>query len=75
MAGSTAAVRHDGRRPFHDRLPVRIGHVGDEHLTVTELMHLLSRLEHSDRAGTDLLPDRPTLDEDRSLLAHPEALH
>ena len=75
MAGPATAVGDDRRRPFHDRLPVRVGHVRDQHLARDELMHRIDRLKDTDRSGADPLPDRPTLYQHRALLVHPETLH
>ena len=75
VAGPAAAVGDDRRRPFHDGLPVRVGHVRDQHLARDELMHRLDRLQDPDRSGADPLPDRPPLYQHRALLVHPETLH
>ena len=42
---------------LHDRLPVGVGHIGDQHLTCIELMHVGNRLQYSYVAGADLLAD------------------
>ena len=63
MTGPTTPVGHDRRRPFHDRLPVRVGHVGDQHLAGPELDHVRHRGQYPDLTGTDLLPDGPALDQ------------
>ena len=36
MTGPAATVGDDGRSNLHDRLPVGIGHVGDQHLALLE---------------------------------------
>ena len=43
VAGAAAAVGDDRRGPLHDRLPVGVGHVGDQHLALAELVHLVDR--------------------------------
>ena len=58
VAGPAAAVGHDRRRALHDRLPVRIGLVGDEDLAGLEVGELLDRLDHADP-----VPDAATADE------------
>ena len=64
---------------LHDRLPIRVRHVGHQHLAGHELVHRLHRGQHPDRPGADPLSDRPTLDQDRLLLgiglAHPVSLN
>ncbi len=74
VAGATAAVGDDGRRALHDRLPVGVGHVGDEDLALVELVHVLDRGHHPNGAGADLLADGAALDDDLAALAHPVAL-
>ena len=44
VAGPAAAVGHDRGGPLHDRLPVGVGHVGDEHLAGLEVAHLVGAL-------------------------------
>ena len=40
MAGAPAAVGDDRRGALHDRLPVRVGHVGDQHVAALHARHL-----------------------------------
>src|SRR5205807_10511565 len=54
VAGAAAAVRHDGGRQLHDRLPVRVGHVGDQHVAWLDLRHLEGIWHHAHRAAADL---------------------
>ncbi len=63
MTGAPAAIGHDGRGPFHHRLPVGIGHVGDQNIAVLDLVHLLDRgnVAHAARAHT--LADRAAFDQ------------
>ena len=87
VTGASAAVGDDRGGPLHDRLPIGVGHVGDEHLALDELVHLVDRGQHADGAGADLLPDRATLDQHLDTLrrrccdakpllgAHPTRLH
>ena len=63
MAGPPAPVGDNRSCPFHNRFPVGVGHVGDQHLTGYELVHGVHRLQHPDPAGADLLPDRPAFDQ------------
>ena len=74
VAGAAAAVGDDRGGALHDRLPVGVGHVGDEHLALVEVVHLLDRGHHPHRAGADLLADGAALDDDLAPLVHPEPL-
>jgi hypothetical protein len=58
-----AAVGDDRARPLHHRLPVRVGHVGDEDVAGLDLVHVGDRVDDAHRAGADLLADRSALDE------------
>src|SRR5262249_41467037 len=66
VTGAPATVGDDRARPLHDRLPVRVGHVGHQDLAGREPAHLLGRLEDLDRTGADLLADRAAFREDRA---------
>ena len=63
VARAPAAVGHDGRRPFHDRLPVRVGHVGHQHVAWLHLVHLGDVAHHANRTRADFLTNRPTGDQ------------
>ena len=63
VAGPAAAVGDDRGGALHDRLPVRVGHVGDQHLARrTNSCICVDRRHHPDRSGADLLPDGAALD-------------
>src|SRR6056297_727333 len=64
MAGASAPVRDDGRGALHDRLPVRIGHVGDQHVAVLHPGHLLDAADDLGGADADLLADAAAAAED-----------
>ena len=74
MAGPASAVGDDRRGAFHHRLPVGVGHVGNEDVAVADLVHL-SRIEHQPRgAGADALSDAPPLGQHLSACLQLEAL-
>ena len=50
---------------LHHRLPVRVGHVGDEHVARLHAVHLGDRAHEHDAAGADLLADRAALGQQR----------
>ena len=58
VAGSAAAVGDDGRRALHDRLPVGIRHVGDEHITRLDPVHFRQIVQDPDLARADASADR-----------------
>ena len=60
MAGSAAAVGHDRGRLPHDRLPVGVRAVGDQHIARLEEVHQREIVHHANGPGADLLADRPT---------------
>ena len=55
VAGAPAPVGDDGRSPFHDRLPVGVGHVGHQHIARLDLVHLADVVHNPDRAGANFL--------------------
>src|SRR5690606_28246038 len=50
-------VGHDRRSALHDRLPVGVGHVGDEHVAGLDLVHLRDVADQSHRTRAYLLAD------------------
>ena len=56
VAGASPAVRDDGRRLFHDRLPVRVGLVRDQHLAVLEGLQMLHIRDQTHRAMANFSP-------------------
>src|SRR6056297_2103285 len=57
MAGASAPVGDDGGGALHDRLPVRVRHVGDQYVAVLHPGHLLDAADDLGRADADLLAD------------------
>ena len=66
MASAAAPVGHDGSGTLHDRLPVGVCHVGDQHIAGLHLVHVFQAVDDAHRAGSDLLPDGPALRLDRT---------
>ncbi|VVN12319.1 hypothetical protein PS639_03855 [Pseudomonas fluorescens] len=60
VAGTAATVGDDGAGALHDRFPVRVGHVGDQHVAWLDLVHLGHVLDDADLAGADALADGAT---------------
>ncbi len=63
VAGAAAAIGDDGGSPFHHRLPVRVGHVGDQHVARLHLVHLGGAGDDTHAAGADLLADGAAFDQ------------
>ena len=55
VAGAAAAIGHDGGGFFHDRFPIGIGLVGDQHFAFLKFGEMIGVLDHAHRAGRDLL--------------------
>ena len=61
VAGAAAAVGHDRGRALHDRLPIRIGHVGDQHVAGLHALHFIGTAYDARAAGADALADAASL--------------
>ncbi len=57
MAGSSAPVGNNGAGDLHDRFPVRIRHVGDQHFPFLELMNITCILNDMGNTLADLGAD------------------
>ena len=57
MAGAAAAIRDDRRGALHDRLPIRVGHVSDQHVAGPDPRHFFRVLDDSRVARADPLSD------------------
>ena len=74
MTGAAAAVGDDGGGALHDRLPVGVGHVGDQDVAGLNLLHVLEAMNHPRRAGADAVADATAGGQDRALGAQVIAL-
>ncbi|KAG0774949.1 hypothetical protein G6F22_013672 [Rhizopus arrhizus] len=75
VAGAATAVGDDGRGALHHRLPVGVGHVGDQHVARLHAVHVVQRLDHAGHARTDLGADGAALGQHvAALLGQREAL-
>jgi hypothetical protein len=75
VAGAAAAVGDDRARTLHHRLPVGVGHVGDEDVTGLHAVHLGSVADDAHHAGADLLADRAAVGERLAVLLEAVLLH
>src|SRR3984957_18963243 len=57
MAGAPAAIGDDGRSALHHGFPVRVGHVGHEHVARPDSRHFLHVLDDARRSRADALAD------------------
>ena len=73
VAGAPAAIGDDGRGTLHHRLPVGIGHVGDEHIAGLDPIHVLDRAHDARRAAADFLANRTPFGEHRAACLQMEA--
>ena len=75
VAGTAATVGDDGRSTLHHRLPVRVGHVGNQHVAGLDAVHLGSVLDHANLAGADLLANGATVGEGLAVLLEAVLFH
>ena len=69
MAGAAAAIGDDCRGALHYRLPVRISHVGNEHVAALHARHFLHVTHDARRTCADALADAaPACEHSRALL-------
>ena len=57
VAGTSTAVRNNCRSAFHDRLPVRVGHVRDEDVALLDAIHFADIANDLGGTCADLLAD------------------
>ena len=57
MAGTPAAIGHDRSRTLHYRLPIGVGHVGDQNVALLDPVHLGGGGDQAHLALRDLLAD------------------
>ena len=74
VAGAATAVGDDGGAALHHRLPVGIGHVGDQHVAGLHALHVGQRTHHARGAAADLAADRAAFRQHVAALAQRVAL-
>ena len=75
MTGTPAAIGDDRAGPLHHRLPVGIGHVGNQDVSCLDPIHLARRLDHPHRSRTDLLADCTPVGQRLAVLLETVFLH
>ena len=68
MTGASAAIGHDGRGALHHRLPIGIGHIGNEHVPGAHSGHFLHVADDARGSRADALTDRTAARHHASLL-------
>ncbi len=74
VTGTATPVGHDGGGPLHDGLPVRVGHVGDQHIAGLYFVHLTNGGDDPRRARANLVTDGPPLDQHLARLLESKTL-
>jgi len=75
VAGASAAIGDDGRGALHHRLPVGVGHVGDEHVAGLHALHLAGIGDDAHRPHADFLPDGAPMHQRLAVLLEAVFLH
>ena len=75
VAGTPAAVGDYGAGALHHRFPIRVGHVGDQHVARLHLVHLRHVMNDAHAPGTDLLADGAALHQHCALFLEQIAFH
>ena len=57
MAGAPSHLCNNSSRSFHCRHPIRIGHTGNNNITLLHCINILSIANNTRRAGDNLLPN------------------
>ena len=73
MAGTAAAVGHDGGSTFHHRFPIRVGHVGNEYVACFNGIHLGGIFHQAYFALADFLTDGTAFAQDNFFAVDGEA--
>ena len=75
MTGTPAAVGDDRRRFFHDRFPVRVGHVGHQHVAGLDAVHFADIVNDLYRTRADAMADSAPFRNNLSLRMEGITLH
>ncbi len=75
VTGTPATVGNNGAGTLHHRFPIRVGHVGDQHIAGLHLVHLGDVVDDLDRAGADALADGAAFHQHGAFLLEQVALH
>ncbi len=75
MAGTSATVCDNRRGFLHDRFPIRVGHVSNQHVTLLNTVHFADVVNDFDFTGTDAMADSTPFHHHRTLALQRIALH
>ncbi len=75
MAGTSAAIGDNGRSFFHDRFPVRVGHVGYQHVAGLNAVHFADIVDDLHRPCANAVADCPAFNHHFALVMKRIALH
>ncbi len=75
VTGTAATVGDNRRRLFHDRFPVRVGHVGDQHVARLDTVHFADVVDHLHRTCADAVTDSTAFSDDVALRMQRVTLH
>ena len=75
VTGTPAAVGDNRRGFFHDRFPVRVGHVGNQYVAWLNAIHLADIVDHLDRTGANAVADGAPFGDDLPLSVEGITLH
>ncbi len=75
VAGTATAVGDDGTGALHHRFPVRVGHVGDQHVAWLDLVHFRYVVDDANLAGADTLANGTAFDQHGAFLFEQVAFH
>ncbi|CNT92862.1 Uncharacterised protein [Salmonella enterica subsp. enterica serovar Bovismorbificans] len=64
MTGAPATVSDNRRRFFHDRFPVRVGHIGDKHIARLNTVHFADIVNNFYRTCADTMTNGATFGND-----------
>src|SRR5690625_4953164 len=75
VTGAATAVGYNCRSALHNRFPVRVGHIGHQHVAGLNLLHVGDALHHAHGTAADALADGATFAQHLTGLAQQVALH
>ena len=75
MTGTAAPVGNDGGGPLHDGFPVRIGHIGDQHIAIIDQVHFTDTVDNLDHTLADAVTDTAALCQHPAFFLEQIALH
>ena len=75
VAGTTTTIGHNSGGPLHYRFPVRVGHVGNQHVAGLNTIHFIDAGDNLHRATADLVADTAAFNQHLAGFFQQIALH